>query len=111
MDTSTARVHPQQLMIAKLRAQGRVQDAHGIGDECPATLAYFCGGATCAHAVVVGHVDIEYQLTLQWGEELPRLYRPCQFALAWLSSHHYIRQAKQWTNSPEMSTWARSQSA
>lgn len=61
VDTTSARIHPEEVAVPKLVAESAVKHAYGYGDERPAMAADVCAGATCAYRVVVCHVDIEDQ--------------------------------------------------
>ena len=62
MDTATTGVHPQQMLVAVLVPDCRVDDLYGGGDEAPASSADIGARAAGADGVVVGHIDIEDEL-------------------------------------------------
>lgn len=62
MDTTSARVHPQQMSVPELVPERTIEHTHGGGDERPTPPADACAGAASADGVVVGHVDVEHEL-------------------------------------------------
>ena len=78
MDTTATGVHPQQMLVAVLVPDCRVDNLDGGGDEAPASSADIGAGAAGAHGVVVGHVDIEDEFTFLRSE----VSRAEEFAVA-----------------------------
>ena len=62
MDTTPPGVDPKQVAVSELFAERTVEDADSGGDERPAAATYVCAGAARSDGVVVGHIDIEYEL-------------------------------------------------
>jgi hypothetical protein len=66
--TTTTRVHPHDVLEAKVLSQGRVDDFYGHGHELPALVADIDLVAARSHVVVVCQIDIEAEL-LGYGVE------------------------------------------
>lgn len=68
VDTTTTRVNPEDVIVAKVLPQGRLQDFDGHGREFPALAADVGLVAACSDVVIVCQVDIEAQLLGQGHE-------------------------------------------
>jgi hypothetical protein len=65
MDATTARVDPKEMVEAKLIAEGGVEDANGDGNEGPAAFADVGSGTAGADRVIVCHIYVEDELSLE----------------------------------------------
>jgi hypothetical protein len=68
MDSSTPGVHPQEVLKTELVAYCGMKNTDGSRDECPASAADLSTGTACPNGVIVCHVDIKYELALEWIE-------------------------------------------
>ena len=68
VDAPAPRVHPEEVLEAEVLAQGPVQDLEGERHELPALVADGRARAAGPDVVVVGHVNVEDELLLEWLE-------------------------------------------
>jgi hypothetical protein len=57
-------VHPEEMTEPKLIANSRIEDAHSDRDECPAATTYVRTRAAGTNGIVIGHINIEDELSL-----------------------------------------------
>ena len=60
MNTTTARVDPEQVLEVKILLEGRVKDLDGYRHEGPAPGADLGAGAATPHIVIIRHINIEH---------------------------------------------------
>ena len=65
MDAPTAGVDPEEMVEAKLIAEGSVEDANCDGYEGPAPVADVGCGTAGADGIIVCHIDVEDELALE----------------------------------------------
>ena len=68
MNSAATRVHPEQVLVAKLLSYGRVEHTDRSADEAPAAFADVRTRTACSDAIVVRHVDVKNELPLNGRE-------------------------------------------
>jgi hypothetical protein len=74
VNSTAPRVHPKQMLVAKLLSYGRIEHTDRCADEAPAAFAYVCARTTSSDAVVIRHIDIKDELSLN-GSKCARSHR------------------------------------
>ena len=65
MNTTSPRIHPENVPEAELYAQRSVEDFYGDSDIAPASLAYPLSIAASSNFVIIRHIDIKNKFALQ----------------------------------------------
>src|SRR6266702_4773241 len=73
MNSATTRVHPEQMLVAKLLPYGSVENTDRSAYEAPAAFTDVRSRTTSSDAVVVRHVNIKNELPLS-GRKCARSY-------------------------------------
>ena len=68
VDTTAARVDPEQVTIPKVLAKRRIEHLDCNRDKLPAAAADALVRAARANLVVVGHIDIKDNFARNWAE-------------------------------------------
>lgn len=64
MDSTTPGVHPEEICVSKVIPESTIEDGDGSCDVSPASMTNILIVTTCSDGVVIGHINIEYQLSL-----------------------------------------------
>ena len=74
MNSAAPRIHPKEVLVTKLLSYRGIEHTDRCADEAPAAFAYVCARTAGSDAIVIRHINVKHELSLN-GSECARSHR------------------------------------